>query len=84
MWEPKLRTPGMAVSSRLAWVTIRRSSPTDVPGAEIQCIKKSRSWKVGSSDCPSSGNVTAPATIIAPTVAYAGRGTRMMGASSRS
>ena len=65
-------------------MTILRSSPTDVPGAEIQCIRKSRSWNVGSRDCPSSGNVIAPAAISAPTVAYAGRGLRMMGASNRS
>ena len=58
--------------------------PTDVPGFSTQCIRKSRSWNVGSSDCPSSGTVRAPATISVPTVAYASRGPRMIGASNRS
>ena len=47
MCEPKLRTPGIVRSSRLAWVTIRRSSGCDVPGAVIQCIRKSRSLNAG-------------------------------------
>jgi hypothetical protein len=32
MWEPKLRIPGIARSSRLAWVTMRCSSGWEVPG----------------------------------------------------
>src|SRR5206468_9121262 len=43
---------------------------------------KSRSLKLGSRDCPSKGYTTAPASTMTATVAYAGRGVRMMRASS--
>jgi hypothetical protein len=47
MCDPKWRTPGIVRSSRLAWVTIRRSSGCEVPGAVIQWMRKSRSLNAG-------------------------------------
>ena len=47
MWEPKLRTPGIAWSSFAEAVEIRTSSACDVPGLVTQCIRKSRSLKFG-------------------------------------
>ena len=52
MCAPKLRTPGIARSSMQAAVVIRTISGCDVPGLVTQCIRKSRSLKSGSSDCP--------------------------------
>ena len=49
MWDPKPRTPSMDRISWLARVTIRRSSGIDVPGVVIQCMRKSRSLKLGKS-----------------------------------
>ncbi len=74
MWEPKLRTPGMDRSSRLPRSTIRTSSGWEVPGAVTQCIRKSRSLKVGNRDSPSEGTTAIPAATTTATVAYAHRG----------
>ena len=74
MWDPKLRTPGMDRSSRLARVAMRRSSATDVPGLVIQCIKKSRSLNCGNSDSPSHGNTATPANMMRAVAMKTGRG----------
>ena len=47
-----------------------------------QCIRKSRSLKFGSRAAPSKGYTTAPASTMAPTAIKAGRGVRMIRASS--
>ena len=78
MWAPKLRTPGIARSSILAAVVIRTSSGWEVPGAVTQCIRKSRSLKSGSSDCPSLGTTATPSSTMTATAASAGRGPRMI------
>ena len=62
MCEPKLRTPGMARSSLLTWIVVRCSSASEVLGAAIQWIRKSRSLKVGNRDWPKAGVTTTPAT----------------------
>ena len=69
MWAPQFRTPGMVRSSAQAFWLTRYSSVTEVPGWVSQCIRKSRSLKSGSSDCPSSGAVMAPMAAMAPKVA---------------
>jgi hypothetical protein len=78
MWAPKLRTPGIARSSLLAAVVMRTSSGWEVPGAVTQCIRKSRSLKSGSSDCPSLGTTARPSSRMTTAAASAGRGLRMM------
>ena len=76
MWEPQLRTPGIVRSSRQARTETRTSSGPDVSGEVSQCIRKSRSLKLGSSDWPRNGTTASPATTVAATVAYAQRGLR--------
>ncbi len=80
MWEPQLRTPGIATRAPQASWEIRVSSGSDVPGFVSQCIRKSRSLKSGSSDWPRWGTANAPATASTPTAAKAGPGRRISGA----
>ena len=48
MWEPKLRTPGIASSSARAQVrACAATASSEVPGRAIQCIRKSFSLKLG-------------------------------------
>jgi hypothetical protein len=82
MCEPKSRMPGWARNSRLARVTIRRSSGMEVPGAVIQCIKKSRSLNPGKSSSPSRGATARPMSRTAATVRKAEPGRRMSSASA--
>ena len=63
MWEPKLRTPGTARSSLLTPIVVRSSSPSDVPGLEIQCIRKSRSLNSGNNSEPMNGSTRHAAMI---------------------
>ena len=61
MCEPQFRTPGIVRSSWQARTEIRVSSGPDVSGFVSQCIRKSRSLKSGSSDCPRNGTTATPA-----------------------
>ena len=69
MCEPRLRTPGIESSSLAPLMLMRCISGQDVAGLVSQCIRKSRSLKSGSSDCPSIGQMMPPASTNAPTVA---------------
>ena len=64
MCDPALRTPGIVRSSRLTLALIRNISGWPVPGLVSQCIRKSRSLKSGSSDCPRNGSRTMPVVAI--------------------
>ena len=75
MCEPKSRTPGIARTSRLARVTILRSSVIEVPGFVTQCIRKSLSLNVGNRSDPSVGSsasarAAADATALDPPPAF--------------
>ena len=69
MCDPALRTPGISSSSALTSFVVRTSSCREVSGLASQCMRKSRSLKFGSSDCPSSGSVSRPAMVVSPTTA---------------
>ena len=58
------------------------SSVADVPGLVSQCIRKSRSLKLGSSDEPSVGETSSAGEQQRRAVTIAGRGLRMTRASS--
>jgi hypothetical protein len=58
-------------------IDTRCSSSTPVPGWVSQCIRKSRSLKFGSSDEPSVGKISSPASRQAAAVTIAGLGRRM-------
>ena len=77
MCEPKSRTPGCARSSLLARVTMRRSSGIDVPGAVIQCMRKSRSLNPGNSSSPRRGRTATPMSSTVATVRNAVAGRRI-------
>ena len=47
-------------------VVMRTISGCDVLGSVTQCIRKSRSLNEGSSECPSSGQATTPASDDEP------------------
>ena len=59
MCDPQLRTPGISRRSRQADTDTRVSSATDVPGGVSQCIRKSRSLKLGSNWLPRKGRALA-------------------------
>ena len=69
MCEPALRTPGIVSNSALTNLVVRTSSCSEVSGLVNQCIRKSRSLKFGSSDCPSTGSTARPATVVTTTAA---------------
>jgi hypothetical protein len=69
MCDPAFRTPGIDSSSRLTRLVILTISGCPVPGLVNQCIRKSRSLKEGSSDCPRSGSAARPNIAVAPTAA---------------
>ena len=77
MCEPQLRTPSIWRRSWQAETEIRVSSPTEVPGWVSQCIKKSRSLKLGNSWLPSVGTASTPTSSITPVVTRAGSGRRI-------
>ena len=58
MWEPKLRTPGIACSSFAAATEMRTCSSLEVSGLVTQCMRKSRSLNSGSSSCPRRGTTS--------------------------
>ena len=68
MWAPKLRTPGIARSSMLAWVVMRTISGCEALGVVSQCMRKSRSLNEGSSDWPSPEAPATPARTTVPAV----------------
>ena len=64
MCEPQLRTPGIVRSS---WQAADRDPDLlgpDVSGLVSQCIRKSRSLKSGSSDCPRNGTTASAGDAV--------------------
>ena len=82
MWEPQLRTPGISCRSTHADTETRYSSGADVPGWLSQCIRKSRSLKLGSSWLPRVGATISPASATVITAAIAGCGLATSGTST--
>ena len=70
--RPKFRTPGTAISSRLARSVMRRIASSEVPGFSTQCIRKSYSRKFGRNSSPRNGTVAAVSSSIAPSEAERG------------
>ena len=85
MCDPQLRTPGIVRSSLQARTETRVSSGPDVSGVVTQCIRKSRSLKLGRRSCPRNGTTAMPATTVSGDGGVrAGAACAMIGASTRS